>query len=51
LNETYPKKFARRAKAEGAQLQWGDETGLRSHDLRGRAYAPIGKTPVRRVMS
>ncbi|WP_323074183.1 IS630 family transposase [Mycetohabitans endofungorum] len=50
LNETYP-KIARRAKAEGAQIQWGDETGLRSDDVRGRSYAPIGKTPERRVMS
>ncbi|WP_080492205.1 IS630 family transposase [Burkholderia ubonensis] len=50
LNETYP-EIARRAKAEGAEIQWGDETGLRSDDVRGRSYAPIGKTPERRVAS
>ncbi|QRR11826.1 IS630 family transposase (plasmid) [Burkholderia sp. MS455] len=50
LNETYP-EIARRAQTEGAEIQWGDETGLRSDDVRGRSYAPIGKTPERRVMS
>src|SRR6478736_6041732 len=25
---------------------WGDETGLRADDVRGRSYAPPGKTPV-----
>ena len=25
---------------------WGDETGLRADDVRGRSYAPRGKTPV-----
>ncbi|KAF1015282.1 MAG: IS630 family transposase ISCARN25 [Burkholderia gladioli] len=50
LNETYP-EISRRAIAEGAEIQWGDETGLRSHDVRGRSYAPIGKTPERRVAS
>ena len=28
---------------------WGDETGLRSDDVRGRCYAPRGRTPVVRV--
>ena len=28
---------------------WGDETGLRSDDVRGRSYAPRGRTPVVRV--
>jgi transposase len=50
LTETYP-EIARRAKAEDAEIQWGDETGLRSDDVRGRSYAPMGKTPERRVMS
>ncbi|MBF3390518.1 transposase [Burkholderia pseudomallei] len=50
MNETYP-EIARRAKAEGAEIQWGDETGLRSDDVRGRSYAPIGKAPERRVAS
>ena len=28
---------------------WGDETGLRSDDVRGRSYAPRGRTPLVRV--
>lgn len=48
LDETYP-EIARRAKAEGAEIHWGDETGLRSDDVRGRSYAPAGKTPEIRV--
>ena len=48
LNDTYP-EIAQRAKAEGAEIHWGDETGLRSDDVRGRSYAPAGKTPEIRV--
>ena len=48
LTETYP-AIAARAKAEGAEIHWGDETGVRSDDVRGRGYAPRGQTPVRRV--
>jgi transposase len=48
LDEDYP-VIATRAKAEGAQIHWGDETGLRSDDVRGRSYAPQGQTPVIRV--
>jgi transposase len=45
VNEEYP-KIAAQGKAEGAEIQWGDETGLRSDDVRGRGYAPKGQTPV-----
>nr|CCA82838.1 hypothetical protein BDB_mp60002 [blood disease bacterium R229] len=38
-----------RANAEGAEIHWGDESGLRSDDVRGRSYAPKGQTPVVRV--
>ena len=48
LEEDYP-VIAGRAKAEGAEIHWGDETGLRSDDVRGRSYAPQGQTPVVRV--
>ncbi|WP_246237794.1 IS630 family transposase [Caldichromatium japonicum] len=48
LEETYP-DIARRAKAEGAEIHWGDETGLRSDEVRGRSYAPAIKTPEIRV--
>ena len=39
------------ARLEGAEIHWGDETGLRSDDVRGRSYAPRGETPVVRVNS
>lgn len=45
LDEQYPAIQAR-AKAEGAQIHWGDETALVNTDVRGRSYAPSGKTPV-----
>lgn len=50
LDNSYP-VIAERAKAEGAEIHWGDETGLRSDDVRGRSFAPKGKTPVVRVNS
>ncbi len=48
LDEEYP-VIAACAKVEGAEIHWGDETGLRSEDVRGRNYAPQGQTPVVRV--
>lgn len=48
LSDEYP-RIAAQAKSEGAEIHWGDETGLRSDDQRGRGYAPKGKTPVRRM--
>ena len=48
LNEQYP-AIEKRAKSEGAEIHWADETGLRSDDVRGRSYAPMGKTPEIRV--
>jgi transposase len=48
LDEDYP-VIAARAKTEGAEIHWGDETGLRSDDVRGRGYAPVGQTPLVRV--
>lgn len=48
LDQDYPRIQAQ-AKEEGAEIYWGDETGLRSDDVTGRGYAPSGKTPVRRV--
>jgi len=44
LDEEYP-AIAARAKAEGAEIHWGDETGVRSDCQHGRSYAPQGKTP------
>jgi transposase len=48
LRRDYP-AIAARAKAEGGMVFWGDETGLRSDDVRGRGYAPRGRTPEVRV--
>jgi transposase len=45
LNDTYP-KISARAKAEGADIYWGDETGLRASDVRGRGFSIKGQTPV-----
>lgn len=47
VHEEYP-AIAARAKAEGAGVWWGDETGLRSRHYTGTSYSPKGKTPVTR---
>lgn len=47
LEEAYP-ALSQRAKKEGAEIHWGDETGICSQDQIGRGYAPKGKTPVRK---
>jgi transposase len=44
LEEQYP-EIAKRAKHAGAEIHWGDETGLRSDDVRGRGH----ETPVLRI--
>ncbi len=46
LDKEYP-AIKKRAKAEKAEIYWGDETGLSSEDNRGRGYSPVEKTPVR----
>src|ERR671932_400102 len=48
LRQDYP-AIVVRAKRERAVIDWGDETGLRSDDVRGRSYAPRGRTPTIRV--
>ena len=50
LKTEYP-RIKRRALAEGAEIHWGDETGLSTSDPRGRSFAPKGKTPVRTLLS
>ena len=45
LDNDYP-AIEQRAKAEGAEIHWGDETAVVNTDVRGRSYAPAGKTPV-----
>lgn len=43
----YP-RVAARAKAEGAGIWWGDETGLRSRHYTGTSYSPRGKPLITR---
>ena len=38
--------IAKRAKAEGADIHWGDETGVSNQANYGRSFAPKGETPV-----
>jgi len=45
LEHAYP-AIVQRAKAEGGEIHWGDETALVNTDVRGRSDAPRGKTPV-----
>ncbi len=48
IGETDP-AIAAQARAEGAEIHWGDETGVRSDCQHGRGYAPKGQTPVVRL--
>jgi transposase len=48
LRWDYPAIVAQARQARGV-IFWGDETGLRSDDVRGRSYAPRGRTPLVRV--
>src|SRR3954452_22046083 len=45
LENTYP-AIARKARAQGCEIQWADETGLSSRANYGRSFAPRGQTPV-----
>ena len=45
LQGQYP-AIEQRARREGGEIHWGDETALVNTDVRGRSYAPAGKTPV-----
>lgn len=40
-----------RAKAEGAEIHWGDETGIKNNCNHGRSYSPKGHTPIKLSMS
>jgi transposase len=44
LKREYP-AIRRRAKAEKAEIHWGDEMGMRSDHHAGRSYGRKGKTP------
>ena len=45
MDEEYP-AIAVKAKAENAEIYWGDETALQNTANYIKGYAPIGKTPV-----
>jgi transposase len=45
LKRTYP-RIVERARTEGADIHWGDETGISNQANYGRSYAPQGETPV-----
>lgn len=45
LKQEYP-KIVRRAKRQKGEIQWCDQTGIRSNANYSRSYAPKGKTPV-----
>jgi transposase len=44
LKEEYP-AIATQAKAEGAEIYWGDQTGVNNQPNAPRGYAPCGQTP------
>ncbi len=48
MEQEYP-KLAERAKAEGAEIHWGDETGVRPDDGQQRGYAPPNEPPEKPV--
>jgi len=48
LEEEYP-EIAANAKAEKAEIHWGDETGLANNCQHGRSYSLRGKTPALRL--
>ena len=50
LQGEYP-GIEQRARAEGAEIHWGDETALVNTDVRGRSFAPAGKTPVAKTVA
>lgn len=48
LKEEYP-VIKKRARKEGSEIQWADETGLCNDSYYGRSYAPKGQTPTIRL--
>lgn len=48
LTQVYP-AIARRAQTEGAEINWGDETGVEADNYTAKGFAPKGHTPVVRL--
>jgi len=49
LDAEYP-VIAKRARDEGGEIHWADETAVVNTDVRGRSYSPRGKTPETRAV-
>jgi transposase len=49
LDEEYP-LIAQKARVEGAEIHWADETAVVNTDVRGRSYSPRGQTPETRAV-
>ena len=47
LEEEYP-AIKQAAKEQSGSIHWVDESGIKSHDHRGRGYSPKGQTPIRK---
>ena len=50
MEQEYP-QIAAAAKSEGAEIYWGDQTGVNNQPNAPRGYAPRGQTPVVRQMA
>lgn len=50
LEQEYP-QIAASAKAEGAEIYWGDQTGVNNQPNAPRGFAPRGQTPVIKQMA
>jgi len=50
MEEEYP-EIQKKAKAEGGEIYWGDETGIQNDAYRAKGFAPKGKTPVVRLQA
>lgn len=48
LKEEYP-AIVKQAKQEGAEIYWGDETGIQNDAYQAKGFSPKGKTPIIRL--
>ncbi len=48
LENDFP-AIKKQAKAEGAEIFWGDETGIKNNESKGTSYSPKGQTPIQKV--
>jgi len=50
MEEEYP-QIQKKAKQEGGEIYWGDETGIQNGAYRAKGFAPKGKTPVVKIQA